>query len=267
MNTSTIDIGYMALAAGYLLLIIPILLILYYRVKLLKNLLVSILRMTVQLLLVGFYLQFIFQLNLWWLNLLWLLVMVVAADLSIIHSAGVTVQKFIFPLFVAVLAGTAIPLAFFLCVILQLPYLFEAQYFIPIAGMIMGNCLRASIIGLSDFFHSIHKEEKAYQLLLAQGASLQEAVLPYIRRAYQAALNPTIASMATIGLVALPGMMTGIIMGGASPMTAIKYQIAIMIAIFVGTALTVLLSIRLSRPGSFTAYGTLDPAIFAEKPA
>jgi putative ABC transport system permease protein len=267
MNTATLDIGYLALAAGYLLLIIPVLLILYYRVRILKSLVVSILRMTVQLLLVGFYLQFIFQLNLWWLNVAWLVVMAVVADLSIIHAAGVATRRFIFPLFAAVFTGTAIPLAFFLAAVLRLPYLFEAQYFIPIAGMIMGNCLRASIIGISDFYRSIHQEEKTYQLALAQGASLKEAILPYIRRAYRAALNPTIASMATIGLVALPGMMTGIIMGGASPMTAIKYQIAIMIAIFVGTALTVLVSILLTRRTSFTAYGTLDTAIFTDNPA
>jgi putative ABC transport system permease protein len=68
--------------------------------------------------------------------------------------------------------------------------------------------------------------------------------------------------MATIGLVSLPGMMTGVILGGADPMTAIKYQIAIMIAIFSGTAITVALAIWLTMKSSFTAYGVLDYQIF-----
>jgi putative ABC transport system permease protein len=71
--------------------------------------------------------------------------------------------------------------------------------------------------------------------------------------------------MTTIGLVALPGMMTGVILGGANPVTAIKYQIAIMIAIFCGTSLTVVIGIWLTTLGSFTGYGILDRRIFAEK--
>ncbi|HDG98995.1 MAG TPA: ABC transporter permease, partial [Desulfobacterales bacterium] len=65
-------------------------------------------------------------------------------------------------------------------------------------------------------------------------------------------------TIATIGLVALPGMMTGVILGGANPVTAIKYQIAIMIAIFTGTAITVVLGILMTIRSSFTPYGVLD---------
>ncbi len=72
--------------------------------------------------------------------------------------------------------------------------------------------------------------------------------------------------LATIGLVALPGMMTGVILGGADPFTAIKYQIAIMIAIFSGTATTVFLAIWLTLRNSFTASGILNRTIFREKP-
>ena len=73
MESSAVNIGTTGLLLGYVLLIIPIALILYFRVKLLKDLTVSLLRMTVQLLLVGFYLQFVFDLNSWWLNILWLM--------------------------------------------------------------------------------------------------------------------------------------------------------------------------------------------------
>jgi putative ABC transport system permease protein len=68
--------------------------------------------------------------------------------------------------------------------------------------------------------------------------------------------------MATIGIVSLPGMMTGIIMGGTDPVVAIKYQIAIMIAIFTGTTITVILGIILTIKRSFTKFGVLDPSVF-----
>ena len=78
----------------------------------------------------------------------------------------------------------------------------------------------------------------------------------------RAALAPTVASMATIGLVSLPGMMTGVILGGASPATAIKYQIAIMISIFSGTAITLAVGLWLTAKTSFTPSGVLDRTIF-----
>ena len=75
---------------------------------------------------------------------------------------------------------------------------------------------------------------------------------------------PTVATMATIGLVSLPGMMTGVILGGANPMSAIKYQILIMLAIFGGTAVTVVLAIRLTMRVGFSTYGLLDRGIFRQ---
>ena len=97
---------------------------------------------------------------------------------------------------------------------------------------------------------------------LAQGALLHEAIRPHMRKACQAALAPTVATMATIGLVSLPGMMTGVILGGASPAIAIKYQIVIMICIFSGTAITVALGLWLTAKRGFTPYGVLDRTIF-----
>jgi putative ABC transport system permease protein len=162
---------------------------------------------------------------------------------------------------VSLAIGTGIPLVYLLGVIVRLPNLMDARYFIPVAGMILGNSLRADIVGLSTFYNSLHAEEKSFLLALSQGASLKEAVRPFLQKAYTASLAPTIATMATIGIVSLPGMMTGIILGGTDPFLAIKYQIAIMMAIFSGTALAVILGILLTLKTSFDRYGVLDPGI------
>ncbi len=262
MSTSALDIGTLGLLLGYLLLIFPIAFILYYKVRLLKPLTLSVLRLTVQLLLVGLYLQFVFKLNAWWLNILWLAVMLTVADISLVNSSRLKLRPFLVPIFVSLTIGTGIPLLYFLGVILRLPDLLNAQYFIPIAGMILGNSLRADIVGLSFFYSSLEKQEKQYLLALSQGASLKEAVRPYLRRAYRESLSPTLATMATIGIVSLPGMMTGIILGGTDPFVAIKYQIAIMMAIFSGTALAVILGILLTLRTGFQGSGVLDPDIF-----
>ena len=129
----------------------------------------------------------------------------------------------------------------------------------------MGNCLRAVIIGIGRFYRSIDEGRGHYEYCLAEGASLREATAPYMSRAMHDALSPTIATMMTIGLVSLPGMMTGILMAGASPASAIKYQIAIMISILTGTVLTVVLGIELTRKRAFTPYGVLRLDIFGHK--
>jgi putative ABC transport system permease protein len=257
-----VDIGAWQLAAAYLLLAFPFAIMLWYRIPMIGDTVLSLVRMTVQLILVGLYLQVIFQLNILWLNAAWLLVMVTVADVSIIRSCSLRLRPIVLPLFVALVAGTTVPLLLFTGLILRRPNLLDAQYAIPIGGMILGNCLRADIVGVRTFYDGIRTEEKAFLQSLAQGALLHEATRLHVRKACRAALAPTMATMATIGLVALPGMMTGVILGGASPVVAIKYQIAIMIAIFSGTSITVALGIYLTTKQSFTPYGPLDRSIF-----
>lgn len=263
MNPSPIiDISPVALALGYLLLIVPLALMLWYRVPRTWRVLLAVLRMTVQLLFVGLYLQVVFDIDRWWLTLLWLIAMAVAADFSVLKGAGLRVSMFFPRVLLGLVAGAVIPMAYFLLVILRMPNLFEPQYVIPITGMIMGNCLRASMIGIGRFFSSIQEGGEEYLFALGQGATLREATMPFKGRAFGEALAPMVETMATIGLVSLPGMMTGILMAGIDPFTAIKYQIAIMIAIFTGTAITVVASVELSIGAAFTGYGLLRRKVF-----
>lgn len=259
---STADIGYGPLALGYGLLLFPLAIFLWHGVALVGETLRSVARMTAQLLFVGFYLQFVFRWNNPWINLLWLAVMVGVADASIVRGCGLRARPFLLPLLVALLAGVLVPLVFLVAIIIRPTPVFDARFVIPIAGMILGNCLRADIVGIRGFYDAIAKREKSYLAALAAGARLREALLPFLRDALQSALAPTLATMATIGIVSLPGMMTGVILGGADPLTAIKYQIAIMLAIFSGTAITVVLAIYLTLRRCFTPFGILDRSIF-----
>jgi len=263
MNAS--DISYGQLIAGYALLLFPLSIFMWYSVKLFRDTVVSVARMTLQLLFVGFYLQVVFNWNSPWINFLWIAVMVVVADASIVRSCGLRARRFVMPLAITLLAGVLVPLLLFMLVIIRPDPILDARYVIPIAGMILGNCLRADIVGIRGFYEAIHKQEKVYLTALAAGATQHEAVLPFMREALGAALRPTIATMATIGVVSLPGMMTGVILGGANPITAIKYQIAIMLAIFSGTAITVVLAIFLTMRQCFTPYGILDKTIFQHR--
>lgn len=259
-----IDISYSSLALAYLLLIAPLAGMVWLRLPMIGETMIAVVRMTLQLLFVGFYLQIIFDLNSLLLTSLWLVVMLIVADVSIIRGCGLKVRRVAGGIFISLLAGTLAPLVFFILFIFQDTSAFGAQYVIPIAGMILGNCLRADIVGIQTFYEGLRRDEKSYILSLTQGANQHEALLPFIRKAFKTAMTPTIAAMSTIGLVALPGMMTGVILGGGNPMTAIKYQIAIMIAIFAGTALTVILAIYLTAGRNIDEAGLLRQDVFAK---
>jgi len=149
--------------------------------------------------------------------------------------------------------------------IVHLDFIFDARYMIAIGGMVLGNSLRSNVVGLGDFYQSLNKEEQFYFYRLSLGASRFEAMLPFAKRSFTSALNPTIATMATMGIVSLPGMMTGQILGGSVPLVAIKYQIAIMVAILASTVLSIALSILFTVNYSFNKAGVLNKSIFASK--
>ena len=92
-----------------------------------------------------------------------------------------------------------------------------------------------------------------------------QALKPYFKESFLAAITPTIASMATIGLVSLPGMMTGQILGGSIPIVAIKYQIAIMFSIFYTEYFSTMLSVLFSLKVGFNELDVLNQNIFISK--
>ncbi len=100
---SIVDISFLSLALGYGLLIFPLSILLWYRIPIVGDTLWAIVRMTVQLLFVGLYLQVVFSLNNFWLNGAWLLIMIGVADTSIIRGCGLRLGRFGGPLFLALL--------------------------------------------------------------------------------------------------------------------------------------------------------------------
>lgn len=249
------EITWPGLAVSYLLLLFPLGIFLYLGVNRMGRTVAAVARMTAQLLFVGFYLQVLFELDHPGVNLLWLLAMILVADVTVLSGCKLRARLFAVPLFLAILLGTALPTLLFTLGVLGLESPLEAQYLIPVGGMILGNCLRADVIGLQRFTESLQSRENQYLQALSQGAKRAEAVRPFLAEALRASLDPTLATMATIGLVSLPGMMTGVILAGTNPATAIRYQIAIMTAIFTGTALTMFLALVLAIPRCFTRHG------------
>lgn len=241
----------------YGLCFLPVLLLWLLGLRLSRDIVISILRMSIQLALVGIYLKILFELNHPYLNGLWILMMLLVADISILRRAGLKVRYFALATFTAIASSILLSTAFLVALVIQPTHFYDARYVVPLAGMILGNCLQGNVIALERFYSALRKNENEYTTFLMLGATRWEAVRPYFREAIKAALNPTIAGMATMGLVSLPGMMTGQILGGSEPWLAVKYQIAIMICIFASTTLASIINLKLSLNIAFNAFDVL----------
>lgn len=246
--------------------ILPILMILYkLKIKLVGNALLSIGRMVLQLSLVGIYLQYIFKWNNPFINLAYLLIMIFTATISIGRSAEIRIKRFFPIICLTVGVPLIIILLFFSTALIGLKNPLEAKYMIPLSGMLLGNTLKGNIVSLNTFFKTFRSNEEEYLYSLGLGASKYEALAPYIRDGISASIAPTIASLATMGIVSLPGMMTGQILGGSLPLTAIKYQIAIMLAIFSCNFFSSFMTLHITSKVFFDDYHILDKSIFTNK--
>lgn len=253
----TLDIALPRMAMLYGLCLLPWLLLWLTGLRLSRDIGIGILRMSIQLVLVGIYLKALFDLNNPWLNGLWILLMLLVADWSILRRAGLKARYFFLATFMAVASSILFSTAYLVVLVIQPEHYYDARYIVPLAGMILGNCLQGNVIALERFYYTLRKNQLEYETFLMLGATRWEAVRPYYRAAIKAAINPAIASMATMGLVSLPGMMTGQILGGSDPWIAVKYQIAIMICIFTSTVIACIFNLKLSLNIAFDAFDVL----------
>ncbi|WP_262966910.1 ABC transporter permease [Methylobacter psychrophilus] len=257
----TLDIALPQMAMLYGLCLLPWILLWLIGLRLSRDIGISILRMSIQLILVGIYLKTLFMLNNPWLNGLWILVMLIVADLSILKRAGLKARYFALATFTAIASSILFSTAYLVILVIQPTHFYDARYIVPLAGMILGNCLQGNVIALERFYSALRKNENEYATFLMLGATRWEAVRPFFRDAIKAAINPTIASMATMGLVSLPGMMTGQILGGSEPWLAVKYQIAIMICIFTSTTIACIINLKFSLAIAFNAFDVLKDEV------
>ncbi|WP_297404488.1 ABC transporter permease [uncultured Cetobacterium sp.] len=233
-----------------------------FKIYLIKDLIVSIIRMFIQLIAVGIYLKYIFNYNNIVINILYLIFMISITAITCGKNINLKKRGSIY-IFLSMAFIISIVLTIFIKEILN-ENLRNARYFVPISGMLLGNMLKTSIISLNNFFNYFKENESEYEYLISLGANKYEALLGNVRQSILLSIKPIISSVATMGLVSLPGMMTGQILGGASPTTAIKYQIGVMLLILMSEFYNVIILLFLSIKLYFDGYDMLKEEYFKE---
>jgi putative ABC transport system permease protein len=248
MLEPALRLGPSSLAAAALLLLLPLAVIHAAGLPLRRQLLGGALRMVLQLAGLGLVLEVLFRSNHWALTLGWFLLMIAAAAHSILARTGISLPG-LPPLLVAALAaaggGT---LAFVLLAVVRPEPLHQAQYLIPLGGMILGNSMNGTTLALERFVSGLRSPEGAreWETLIGLGATPAQARRPFLQRSLKAALLPSLNTLATMGLVSIPGMMTGQLLAGSPPATAIAYQAVILLAIVAAVSLSSLLVILIA---------------------
>ena len=229
--------SYTALSFTILFIMITMLLSYWQKLGLERDIAIGTVRATVQLLAVGYVLQYVFENRNPLLLLLIILVMLaVAARNAASRGKG---MSGIFWRVVCALAATELLM---MSILLLLGIIDPTpRYIIPLSGMTIGNSMVVSGLFLNQLKREAESSRGEIETLLSLGASPRQAIQDTLKRAVRFSMIPTIDGMKTVGLVQLPGMMTGMIVAGANPVEAVRYQILIVFAFTSSAAVTSML--------------------------
>lgn len=214
-----------------------ILLSAWQRLGLEKDIIIGTVRAAVQLIAVGYVLHTIFELKSWTLIILMLTIMITVATLNA-RKKGKGFPGIGLRIAVAISLTEFLTMGLFVGLEIIEP---TPQYIIPISGMIIGNGMIVSGLFLNRLKSEIETRRDEINVYLALGATSKQAIAHVLRNTVKASMLPTIDGMKTVGLVQLPGMMTGMIVAGANPIEAVRYQILIMYSFTSSAAITAII--------------------------
>jgi putative ABC transport system permease protein len=255
MPEQYVQLSFWQLAVATSLILISGAISLALRLGLEWRLLVAAVRTVVQLLLIGLVLKWIFGNSTWYLVLAMMAAMTSIAAISAIRRTGRSYPGMWLDSLLSMWASSWLMAAVAVYGVVQVHpwYAPHPQYAIPLLGMILGNTLNGISLGLDRLGEELASHRDQVETLLALGATRWEAARGSIRQAIRTGMIPTINSMMVVGLVSLPGMMTGQLLAGMDPWEAVKYQIVIMFLIAAGTALGTFSIVLLGYRRLFTA--------------
>ena len=247
-------------ALSALLVVVVLVISRYQRLGLERSLLIGAARTFLQLALVGFVLAWVFHARTWYWTLLCLLVMAAVAVHTAVGRQEQRLPGLAALMAVSIAGGSFAVLAFVIKAVIRPDRWYEPQYVVPLAGMILGNGMTAAVLAVERLASEVRQRRLQIEAALSLGATARQAADPAVRAAARAAVIPTINAMMIVGVVQLPGMMTGQILGGQAPGDAVRYQILVMYMIAGAAALTSISATLLAQRSLFTAAHQLRDA-------
>lgn len=234
---NAIDISYSQLLISLLFVVIAGVASVRLQLDLEHDIIWGTIRTFAQLFLVGYILKYVFQINNAAIIMLVFTGMIFFAAYTIKGLVKEKSVPYLIPTFLSMLISYMVVTIVVTAFIVQAEPWYKPQYFIPLGGMVIGNSMSAIAISLERIFSDVRKRGDEIEMYLSLGATHKEATGHILREAIKAGMIPSINSMMAVGIVFLPGMMTGQILAGADPILSIKYQIVVMLMLVGSTAI------------------------------
>jgi putative ABC transport system permease protein len=230
------DMNMFAMVSAFTFILVAVSLSLKEGLALEKEILVAALRAFGQLMFIGYILQFIFDMESPFYIILMLAIMILVAG----HNAAKRGQGISGVFYIVTGSILAVEVIMILLLLLLQIADFTPQQIIPISGMIVGNAMVAAGLVLVRLQDELRDKREEIVQTLALGASARQAGKPILKKVIKNGMLPSIDAMKTIGLVQLPGMMTGAILAGANPVEAVQLQILIVFILMATVSITTL---------------------------
>lgn len=254
METEIIYISWYKLALGSIFALILLGISFYESIKMEKVILIAVFRCTVQLIFLGYLLHFIFNLNKWYYVVLILIVMLLTASHTLIQRVTKSIKGTYIYAFFAVTVASVVSLFIMNQLIIGVSPWYAPQYLIPLAGMIIANGMNGAALAGERYRSELKLRLNEIEMYLSLGYDYKKASQKSRQKALSAGLIPTLNNMTVMGIVFLPGMMTGQIIAGSDPITAVKYQLLVVLALASSVVITSWILLSLLNKKFFTPH-------------
>ncbi|OUL19372.1 iron export ABC transporter permease subunit FetB [Nostoc sp. RF31YmG] len=237
-----LDLADLAIAVG--LMAIAVGLSAWEKLGLELNFLFATGRTILQLLVLGYVLDFIFAVDNVWAVLAILAIMLTITAIVARNRISQKLPRVLLWVWGSIFISTALTVLYSIFLIVQPERWYEPRYMIPLAGVVLGNAMNAAAIAGERLVNTINTSHLEIETHLSLGATPQQAISQYRTEAIRAGLIPTLNQMMLIGMVALPGITTGQLLAGAKPPDAVSYEILLLFMVAFANLLTTLLVTR-----------------------
>ena len=215
-----------------LYMILPLIIVWYFYYKWIGNsseIVYATIRMVLQLLGIGFVLIYLFNNKSWYMGTFVILVMITISTFIVIRNLQDKNIKTFNIVFISIAIGGSVNLFLVVKYVLELTTFYEPKFVIPLAGMLYANCMNAISIVAERFEQEIKTNK----------------YMDAVKKSFKASMIPKVNTFLAVGLVSLPGMMTGQILSGVDPLVAVRYQIVVMAMIMGSSGISVILYLKL----------------------
>ena len=206
----------------------------------------------------------LYRFDSFWLSLLWLLLLVVAAAFMLVSRARLRSRVLFFPACAGMFCSVLAVSAYVILAVFRPETPLSVRWWVPVTGALMAHVLTTNIHAVRTYFDCLRQDSQAYYTLLGNGAPRRQALAPYIARALKSLTVPAAASLSAMGLFVLPMLLSGLLLGGLKPVEAVFVFVVLVFASLLASVASLFLTIWIADRRAFTHEGRLADIFTAD---